>query len=403
MVGYAVIDVQTTGLDPTRHHRVVEIGVVVVDDHGRRGDSWSSLINPQRDIGASELHGITARDVHGAPTFANVAPLLMESLVGRTPVAHNTAFTMAFLASELERAGYLCPGDPPGVATMHHVGRLADDAPRRLVDCCTEFGISLGRRYSSAHQSSAVAEILAELLGTVSGAPPWISTTLRSRNYRWPDCPKATETVALLPRSAAEATVASSWLDRLIAKMPNSGDPDTEAYLDMLEMALLDRYLSQHEADALVKLANRLGLDQGSARSLHRDYLAAMAKVALEDSVVTPTEYRDLASVAEALGLTLNDVDNALASAQAAGSLPPAKFCLAPGDAICLTGAMSVPRGDIEAAARAKGLSPGSLTKRTKLLIAADPDSLSGKARKARDYGIPIVSETYFQDLLAEM
>jgi DNA polymerase-3 subunit epsilon len=45
----------------------------------------------------------------------------------------------------------------------------------------------------------------------------------------------------------------------------------------------------------------------------------------------------------------------------------------------------------------------GGLTKRTRLLVAADPDSQSGKAAKARSYGVPAVTEEAFARLLADM
>lgn len=78
-------------------------------------------------------------------------------------------------------------------------------------------------------------------------------------------------------------------------------------------------------------------------------------------------------------------------------------FALEPGDLVTLTGEMNRPRDVVEAEIRARGCrTHGVVTKKVKLVVAADPDSLSGKARKARDYGIPIVGETWFDRLLSE-
>ncbi|WP_346135032.1 BRCT domain-containing protein [Lentzea roselyniae] len=69
-----------------------------------------------------------------------------------------------------------------------------------------------------------------------------------------------------------------------------------------------------------------------------------------------------------------------------------------------LTGEMREPREVWESRALSAGLSvKGGVTKKTALVIAADPDSLSGKADKARSYGIPIVSEDMFAGLLGEL
>ncbi len=183
--------------------------------------------------------------------------------------------------------------------------------------------------------------------------------------------------------------------------MPSGGDAAVDSYLDVLEMALLDRYLSAHEIDSLLAVAESHGLDRKAVEDLHQDYLVAMARVALEDGVVTDDERSDLARVASLLGLP-EEVESALAKAAnlPADAARDSGFALRPGDAICLTGSMSVPRDVLEREAANMGLIVGGLTKRTKLLVAADPDSLSGKAKKARDYGVAIVSESGFRTLL---
>ncbi|QKE84388.1 exonuclease domain-containing protein [Arthrobacter sp. NEB 688] len=79
MTGYTVIDVETTGLSPEKGDRVVKIGVVYVSDNGEVQDNWSTLVNPQRDVGPTRIHGLTATDVAGAPTFNDVAPYVLRA------------------------------------------------------------------------------------------------------------------------------------------------------------------------------------------------------------------------------------------------------------------------------------------------------------------------------------
>ena len=59
---YAVVDVETTGLRPSWHDRVVEIAIVHVDDAGTIEAEWCTLVNPQRDLGPQHIHGITAAE-----------------------------------------------------------------------------------------------------------------------------------------------------------------------------------------------------------------------------------------------------------------------------------------------------------------------------------------------------
>ncbi|GII59244.1 hypothetical protein Pth03_76330 [Planotetraspora thailandica] len=68
-LGYAVIDVETTGLRPFWHDRVVEVGIVHLDPAGE----WTTLVDPERDLGPQHIYGITAADIRHAPTFGEIA------------------------------------------------------------------------------------------------------------------------------------------------------------------------------------------------------------------------------------------------------------------------------------------------------------------------------------------
>ncbi|WP_460363961.1 3'-5' exonuclease, partial [Actinocorallia lasiicapitis] len=131
MNGYAVVDVETTGLDPGRHDRVVEIGVVQLDPAGRETGSWGSLVNPGRDLGPQRIHRIVAADVRHAPAFAELAGTVADLLRGRIVAAHNLAFDAAFLAAEFRRAGTDVPLDPAsGACTMRWAPVFLPGAPR---------------------------------------------------------------------------------------------------------------------------------------------------------------------------------------------------------------------------------------------------------------------------------
>jgi DNA polymerase-3 subunit epsilon len=80
---------------------------------------------------------------------------------------------------------------------------------------------------------------------------------------------------------------------------------------------------------------------------------------------------------------------------------PTSSFTLKVGDIVVFTGEMSRPREDLERIAADAGLVPHpAVTKKVAVVVAADPDSLSGKARKAADYGIPIITEAAFVKLI---
>jgi DNA polymerase-3 subunit epsilon len=111
--------------------------------------------------------------------------------------------------------------------------------------------------------------------------------------------------------------------------------------------------------------------------------------------------------VAHLLGLGLDAVDAALAVAASPSGEdrePPSVFRLRRGDVVVVTGQTNEPRDMLEKRALAAGLNvAGYVTRKTRLLVAADPDSLSTKARKARDHGIPIVTEEGFARLVTDL
>ena len=82
----AVVDLETTGVYPSVD-RVVEIGVVLLDEAGGVEHEFCTVVDPGRDVGATSIHGIRASDVVGAPPFAEVAPYLAALLSGRVVVA----------------------------------------------------------------------------------------------------------------------------------------------------------------------------------------------------------------------------------------------------------------------------------------------------------------------------
>jgi DNA polymerase-3 subunit epsilon len=406
--GYTVIDVETTGLSPGHHHRVVELAVVYVSKDGAIQDRWSTLINPQRDVGPTRIHGITASDVIGAPTFAEVAPYVLRALVGRVMVAHNASFDLRFIAHELERSGVPLVDLPlTGVCTMQWSKQYLQASSRRLVDCCRASGIALENAHSAAADAHATAKLLAHYLEQARFRPLWHDAIRSAQSYQWPSYRGPYQELRMARRGEAHAPRPTQWLDTIVSRMPRAAEPAVEAYLGVLEMALLDGILSESEKATLVTVARESGLSRGRVLDIHCEYLESLARVALEDDVVTAQERADLDLVARLLGLPSSDVDAALRNARGAGAqersgaaVGRTEVQLAPGDRIALTGDMVLERKEWESRARCAGLVPGDVTKATKVLVASDPNSLSGKAAKARRYGVPIIGEADLAQML---
>jgi DNA polymerase-3 subunit epsilon len=172
----------------------------------------------------------------------------------------------------------------------------------------------------------------------------------------------------------------------------------------VLDRVLVDRLVSRHEEDELVAVANMMELSRDEALGLHRLYLDGLGRLALADGLVTKDERSELNAVANMLGLTTADVEASLnrPAMEACDAPSVGGFVLKTGDAVVFTGeASGIDRANIEMQARAIGLRVTSaVSRKTHLLVAADPDSISGKARKARELGIPIVGYAAYLGML---
>jgi DNA polymerase-3 subunit epsilon len=403
MTGYAVVDLETTGLFPQRHDRIIEISLITVSDDGTVQDEWTTLVNPERDPGPTDIHGISARDIVAAPTFRELAPHVVRTLNGRTLVAHNSRFDTQFLDHEFARAGVGTRPPTPSLCTMGLAASYARGVSRKLKDCCAAARIEHRDEHTALGDARAVAALLRHYLRQAGTPVPWSSTIEQTRRHWWPPVAVvdlAARIVARDPRPRRP----DAWLDRITSAVPRNPEPRIEAYLDVLERALLDGYLSAHEEAALVELALALGLHRDQVTAVHGMYLDAMAIAAWEDGVVTDRESTELRSVAGMLGLPTALVGIALRRAEAvfgrtrAPSIPQLR--LTPGDQVVFTGALSVPRDQLVLLAEQAGLATGGVTRKTKVVVAADPDSQSGKAAKARQYGVPVVTEAAFVRLL---
>lgn len=101
--GYAVVDLETTGLG--LNEKIVEIGMVILNPDGEVTETIDTLIQPLTPMKASRIHGITDEMVAYAPTMEMIVPHLLAAIDGCVLVAHNAPFEARFLHKELEPYG----------------------------------------------------------------------------------------------------------------------------------------------------------------------------------------------------------------------------------------------------------------------------------------------------------
>jgi DNA polymerase-3 subunit epsilon len=151
------VDLETSGAN-FANDRVIEIGVVIVDQDGAR--EWSSLVNPETPVSSfiTGLTGITTAMVATAPTFAQLAETILDKLRGRLFIAHNARFDYGFLKREFARLGM--DFRAPSLCTVKLSRKLFPVHHRHSLDALvTRYGIQVNDR----HRALADARVLWEL------------------------------------------------------------------------------------------------------------------------------------------------------------------------------------------------------------------------------------------------
>ena len=136
-----VIDTETTGFGQT--DRIVEIAAITLDPvTWEPMDEYDTLVNPERDIGARHIHGITASMVDTAPTFSEIIAALARRLHGATLVAHNIPFDARMLGYEFDRLSVGFDAGS-GLCTYKATGS-------KLLTACKRYGIPLDIQHRGA-------------------------------------------------------------------------------------------------------------------------------------------------------------------------------------------------------------------------------------------------------------
>jgi DNA polymerase-3 subunit epsilon len=164
-----VLDTETTGLDPSEGHRLVEIGGVELYNCIPTGQVFHRYIDPQREIpeSAYEVHGLSREFLTGKPLFEHVVEEFLAFVADAKLVIHNAEFDMRFLNAELARAGRSTIALDRAVDTLTLARRRHPGLSNSLDALCARYGIDNSLR--TKHGALLDAEILAEVYAELNG------------------------------------------------------------------------------------------------------------------------------------------------------------------------------------------------------------------------------------------
>jgi DNA polymerase-3 subunit epsilon len=376
---FAVIDTETTGFGKT--DRILEIGIVLVDGN-EIVQEWETLINPERDISNSNIHGITSELVSIAPTFSEVIDEISGFLDGRIFVAHNVAFDTRMLKQEFVKANREIDFGIP-FCTLQAT-------KMKLEKACDEYGVKNLGAHRALTDARATALILAQVFTNKNETAP-----LAIKDY------DKKSVARIISRSAFDDThVGGQQHIRRISRNHGTHGVDGHmlSYLDALSSLLSDFKLTQDESSQLKIWAADLGLTKKQIESANSIFIKSIVEAAERDNYISPTERNLINRVSAELGVEI-ELDSSVNTQEI-------EVNLASGIKICFTGTArdengaEITREFLESIAVSRGLViVPSVTKTScDLLVASDKSSMSGKAKKARDYGITVISVSEFME-----
>lgn len=163
-----VLDTETTGLDPSKGHRVIEIGAVEIIDRRLTGNNFHVYLNPERpcDPDAVRIHGLTDEFLQDKPLFADLAEDFLAYLGSDELIIHNAPFDIGFLSAEL---GLLQRGKLPNpvIDTLVEARRRFPGQKNDLDTLCRRYSVDNSQR--SLHGALLDCELLAEVYLAMSG------------------------------------------------------------------------------------------------------------------------------------------------------------------------------------------------------------------------------------------
>ena len=232
-----VLDTETTGLEPSQGHRIIEIGCVEVENRKRTDATFHQYVNPERDVedGAYEVHGLSNEFLSDKPLFRDIIQDFIDFIRGSELIIHNAPFDVSFINAELANLGsewgkledYCSVVDSLKIARELHPGQK-----NNLDALCTRYSVDNSQR--DVHGALLDAQLLLEVYLAMTGGQTSLSLeheTLSSEggDHNSLDRDREKLTLVVVKADAEEAAAHEKFLDHL---EKDSGAPSIWRRLD---------------------------------------------------------------------------------------------------------------------------------------------------------------------------
>ena len=181
-----VLDTETTGLDHESGHRIVEIGIVELENHLPTGNNFHYYLNPERDSDkrALEIHGLTRDFLNDKPKFSDIAEEFVNYLSNSKIIIHNASFDVGFINSELVNCNLKELNEDLIIDTLILAKKKFLGQSVSLDSLCKKYNIDLTGR--DAHGALKDAKLLASVyLELIGGRQSKLNFNITSNNINY--------------------------------------------------------------------------------------------------------------------------------------------------------------------------------------------------------------------------
>jgi DNA polymerase III epsilon subunit family exonuclease len=167
-VSFAVVDLETTGVDPSTD-RILQMAAIVVDGTGKVVDTFDTIVKPESPEqyvhGAEHIHGISEAQVANGMPLRDALVRLRQISDGKFFTAHNAQFDIGFIHAESQRVGFDMTVTS-FVDTLQLARRTDAERTRKhtLDALCSHYGIERERAHEAKSDATATAELLFHLM-----------------------------------------------------------------------------------------------------------------------------------------------------------------------------------------------------------------------------------------------
>tara|TARA_B100000989_G_scaffold190241_1_gene143303 strand:- start:612 stop:1322 length:711 start_codon:yes stop_codon:yes gene_type:complete len=164
-----VLDTETTGLEHELGHRLVEIGIVELENHVPTGNYFHYYLNPEResDQVAEKLHGLSKEFLSDKPKFSEIVDEFLEFISNSKIIIHNASFDVGFINSELNRCNFSTLNENCIIDTLYLAKKKFLGQSVSLDSLCRRYNIDLSERevHGALKDAKLLASVYLELIG----------------------------------------------------------------------------------------------------------------------------------------------------------------------------------------------------------------------------------------------